>query len=156
METLEPILREHPFFRGLNDEYLALVVGCASNVRFEAGSFIFHEGDPADRFFVIRHGHVALELDGAGHHGPIIIQTLGEGDVMGFSWLFEPHRWAFDAHAIELTRAIALDGICLRGKCEADPRLGYEFMKRFAQVVVKRLEATRLQLMDVYGHTGVR
>ncbi len=78
-------------------------------------------------------------------------QTVAEGDVLGWSWLFPPYRWVFDAQALELTRALVFDGTCLRGKCEDDHNLGYELMKRFAHVVVQRLQATRLQLLDVYG-----
>ena len=82
--------------------------------------------------------------------GSIIIQTLDEGDVLGWSWLFPPYRWKFSAKAIESTRAIALDGKCLRGKSEEDHDLGYELLKRFARVVQERLDATRLQLINVY------
>ena len=153
MQTVEPLLREHPFFAGLDPEYLELLVGCASNVRFDPGAYLFHEGDPADRFFIIRHGKVALEIGAPGGR-PIVVQTVDDGDVVGFSWLFEPHRWTFDARAAELTRAIAMDATCLRGKAEADTTFGYDFMKRFARVVVERLEATRLQLLDVYGHAA--
>jgi CRP-like cAMP-binding protein len=155
VQSLEPLLREHPFFSGLEPEYLALVVGCARNVRFDAGDYLFREGDEADRFFVLRSGHVALEIDAPGR-GAIIVQTVGAGGVVGFSWLFEPHRWAFDARAVEPTRALSLDGVCLRMKSEADHGLGYELMQRFARVVVQRLTATRLQLLDVYGHAPVR
>jgi CRP/FNR family cyclic AMP-dependent transcriptional regulator len=153
VQSLEPLLRDHPYFAGLEPQYLALLVGCARNVRFGAGEYLFEEGQPADRFYILRSGHVALEIDAPGR-GPIIVQTVGAGDVLGFSWLFEPHRWSFDARAVEATRAIALDGVCLRTKSEADHGLGYELMKRFARVVVQRLQATRLQLLDVYGHAG--
>ena len=82
--------------------------------------------------------------------GSIIIQTLDEGDVLGWSWLFPPYRWMSSAKAIELTRAIALDGKCLRGKSEEDHDFGYELLKRFARVIQERLQATRLQLINVY------
>ena len=150
MQTLEPILAEHPFFKNLDRRYLELIVGCASNVRFNAGEFIFREGEEADRFYIIRHGKIALEVF-APDRGPLTIQTIGEGDVLGWSWLFPPYRWHFDARALELTRAIALDGKCLREKCEEDHDLGYELVKRFAQIIMERLQATRLQLLDVYG-----
>jgi CRP/FNR family transcriptional regulator, cyclic AMP receptor protein len=81
----------------------------------------------------------------------LTIQTLGVGEVLGWSWLFPPYRWLFDARTIELTRAIALDGKCLRAKCDEDHHLGYEMVKRFAQVIIERLQASRLQLLDVYG-----
>jgi CRP-like cAMP-binding protein len=111
---------------------------------------ILRAGEPADRFYIIRHGKVGVEVF-APEVGPITIETLGEGDVLGWSWLFPPYRWVFDARALELTRAIALDGKCLREKCDEDPRLGYDLMKRFAQIMVERLQATRLQLIDLYS-----
>ena len=153
METLERILSEHPFFKGLEEPYLQLLVGCASNVRFNAGEVIFREGEQANKFYLIRQGKVAVETF-APSRGPIIVQTLGEGEVVGWSWLVAPYRWRFDGRAVELTRAIALDGECLRGKCEEDHNLGYELMKRVAHVMEKLVEATRLQLLDVYG--GIR
>jgi CRP-like cAMP-binding protein len=155
METLEPLLRDHPFFRGLAPEYIDLLVGCATNVRFPEGAFLFTEGRPADRFFLVRHGKVSLEIATPGR-GPIVVQTVGGGDVVGFSWLFEPHRWQFDARAVEATTAVALDGVCLRGKCDEDSALGFDLMRRFARVVVQRLQAARLQLLDVYGHAVAR
>ena len=155
METLERLLAEHDLFRGLDDRYVTLLTGCAANVRFDDGAFLLREGEPADRFFVLREGRVALEIRAPGR-GPIVIQTLGHDDVLGYSWLFPPFRWRFDARAIEPTRALALDGQCLRGKCDEDPVLGYELMKRFAGIALQRLQATRLQLLDVYGHVGAR
>jgi CRP/FNR family transcriptional regulator, cyclic AMP receptor protein len=155
LETLERLLAGHELFRDLEPRYVNLLTGCAANVRFDAGAFLFREGQPADRFFVVRQGRVALEIDAPGR-GPIVIQTLGEDDVIGYSWLFPPYRWRFDARAIEPTRALALDGQCLRGKCDDDPVLGYELMKRFAGIALQRLQATRLQLLDVYGQVGVR
>jgi CRP-like cAMP-binding protein len=155
LETLERLLAEHDLFHDLDPRYVTLLTGCAANVRFDAGAFLFREGEPADRFFVVREGRVALEIAAPGR-GPIVIQTLSEDDVIGYSWLFPPYRWRFDARAIEPTRALALDGECLRGKCDYDPVLGYEMMKRFAGIALERLQATRLQLLDVYGHVGAR
>ncbi len=150
MQTLEPILAEHPFFKGLEPQYLKLITGCASNVRFDAGTYIFREGEPASQFFLIREGKVALEIHGA-QRGPIEIETIETGEVLGWSWLFPPYRWHFSGRAIEPTRAIALDGVCLRTKAEEDPRLGYELMKRVAQIMMERLQATRMQVLDVYN-----
>jgi len=150
METLEPLLAEHPFLKSIEPRYLQLIVGCASNARFNPGEFLFHEGEEANQFYIIRHGKVALEVF-APERGPIIIDTLGEGDIIGWSWLIPPYYWRFDARAVELTRAIALDGKCLRTKCEQDHDLGYELLKRFSSIVVERLEATRLQLLDIYS-----
>jgi CRP-like cAMP-binding protein len=150
METFQRIVAEHPFFEGLAAEHLQLIVGCASNVRFDAGQFIFREGEEANQFYLIRHGRVALEI-AAPQGPPITIQTIGEGEILGWSWLIPPYHWHFDARAIELTRATALDGKCLREKCEQDHDLGYELLKRFAHIMDQRLQATRLQLLDVYG-----
>lgn len=150
MQTLEPILAAHPFFQNLDPRHLRLIVSCASNVRFEAGQFIFREGEAANHFYLLRHGTVQLEIF-VPERGPLVIQTLGEGEVLGWSWLFPPYRWHFDARAVTLVRAIALDGQCLRTKCEEDHDLGYELVKRFAHVIMQRLQATRLQLLDVYG-----
>ena len=150
METLEAVLAEHPFFKGLEARYLELAVGCATNTRFDAGTYIFREGEEADRFYLIRHGKVALEVF-APNRGTITIQTLEAGEILGWSWLIPPYRWRFDAKAIEMTRAIALDAKCLRGKCEEDHDLGYELLKRFAYIIGQRLEAARLQILDIYG-----
>jgi CRP/FNR family transcriptional regulator, cyclic AMP receptor protein len=149
METLRPILVEHPFFRDLEERHLDLVVGCASNVRFNAGDFIFRHGEEANEFYLIREGMVALEMFVTGQ-GPVKVQTMGEGEVLGWSWLVPPYRWMFDAHATEMTRAIALDGKCLRNKSEQDHDLGYQLLKRFATVVQKNLDAARLQILNIY------
>jgi len=151
MENLERILTEHPFLEGLDKKHIQLLVGCASNVIFKAGDFVFREGEPADSFYFIRHGRVLIETY-VPQKGPIMIRSREEGEILGWSWLVPPYRWHFDARAVELTRAIALDGKCLREKCREDHDLGYEVMKRFALIIAERLEATRLQLMDIYGN----
>jgi len=150
METLERIIAEQPFFAGLEESSLNLVTGCASNVRFDAGVYIFKEGDEANEFYLIRSGKVALELF-APQHKPLIVETLGVGEILGWSWLLPPFEWKFFARAMEDTRALALDGKCLRGKCEENHDLGYEMLKRFAHIIERRLEATRFQLLDVYS-----
>jgi CRP-like cAMP-binding protein len=149
MTSLEPILRQHPFFAGLDDASLALLTGCASNVRFHAGQSMAREGQPADVFYLLRTGRAALGIP-SPRGGSITIETLDAGDVIGWSWLCPPHIWQFDVTAVTEVRALSLDGVCLRGKCEADPRLGYDLMKRFSQVMAARLAATRLQLLDLY------
>ena len=150
METLERILAAHLFFQGLEARYLELLVGCAANVRFDAGAFLFRAGEEANAFFLLRDGRVALEIAAPGR-APLVVQTLGAGEILGWSWVIPPYHWMFDAVAVEQTRALSLDGKCLRGKCEADHDLGYELLKRFARIMGERLEATRLQLLDLYG-----
>jgi CRP/FNR family transcriptional regulator, cyclic AMP receptor protein len=152
-QTLEPLLRRHEFFAGLDPQYLALLTGCAANVTFAGGAFLFRQGTPAEKFFLITGGTVALEI--AAPSRVVTVQTLGEGEVAGFSWLMGPHQWQFDGRAVTRVRAIEMDGACLRAKCEADPRLGFDLMRRFASVAMRRLQATRLQIMDVYGHANL-
>jgi CRP/FNR family transcriptional regulator, cyclic AMP receptor protein len=149
-EGLERIISEHPFFAELEKGFLELVVGCAKNVRFEAGQYLFHEGDPADQFYLLRHGRLALQVASPGR-GALTFQTLGAGEIVGVSWLIPPYRSTDDAKALELTRAIAMDATCLRQKCEADHELGYDLMKRFMPILVQRLAAMRMQILDVYG-----
>jgi CRP/FNR family transcriptional regulator, cyclic AMP receptor protein len=151
IHTLKPILKQHAFFRDMEDKHLELVAGCGKNVRFEEGETIFREGDPADQFYLIREGLVSVQLN-IPHRGLTTVQTVGEGDVLGWSWLFPPYRWHFDARTQEPTHALVFDGKCLRGKCEEDHDLGYDIYRRFMQVVTDRLNATRLQLLDLYGN----
>jgi CRP/FNR family cyclic AMP-dependent transcriptional regulator len=149
MQDLESILAEHRFLKGLSPSHLQELVSCASNVRFDAGQYIFHQGEEANTFYAVRQGKVALEIFVPGRGG-VVIQDVGEGDILGWSWLIPPHRWRFDARAAELTRALAFDGVCLRRKCEEDHDFGYELLRRFSEVITQRLEATRLQILDVY------
>jgi CRP/FNR family transcriptional regulator, cyclic AMP receptor protein len=150
VETLEHELRSHPFVGDLEPAYLALLAGCAENVEFWPGTFLFREGTPADWCYLLRQGKVALETAAQGR-GPLIVQSLGAGEVAGFSWLLEPHRWQFDGRAMEPVRAVALNGACVRAKCEHDPRLGFELMQRFAYLATGRLQSARLRLLDVKG-----
>jgi len=150
METLERIIAECPFFTGLDHAYLNLIVGCASNVRFEAGAYVFREGAPADTFYLIREGKVAVEIF-APQLKPLAIATIGEGEILGWSWLLAPYVWKFHGHALLSIRAIALDGKCLRAKCEENHDLGYEILKRLVQIIEHRLDEARFQLVDVYA-----
>ena len=150
VEDLDRIVREHPFFQELPGWCRSLVTGCARNARFEPGEHVFREGSDAGNFYLLREGRVALEL-ASGEGSVITFQTIGAGEVLGASWLVPPYRWTFDARALERTRAIALDAVCLRTKCEENPELGWDLMKRFVPVLVERMQAARLQMLDVYG-----
>ena len=150
MEGYETLLSEQHFLNGIEEKHLEAIADCACYVRFRKGEFLFHEGEYARRFYIISSGKVALETF-APERGPLIIETIEDGDVLGWSWLFEPYRWHFDAVAQTDITAVAFDALCLRGKCDADHDLGYELVKRFSQVIMERLQATRLALLDVYG-----
>jgi CRP-like cAMP-binding protein len=150
-KDIDALLVEHSFFKDFAPSYRALIAGCGKNVQFDAGQLLVKTGEPANQFFAIRHGRASVELH-SPDRGTLILQTVEAGDILGWSWLFPPYRWRFDVRAIEAVRAIGFDGECLRGKCERDPAMGYDFMKRFAQVFMERLESARLQLLDLYGN----
>ena len=150
MHTLDEIVADSPIFEGLAQDQLELIAGCARNVGFEQGERLFREGEPADTFFLVRKGRVSLSTR-VPARGAMAIETLDPGEIVGWSWLFPPYVWHFDARAVDDVRAVAFDGACLRGKCDADHDLGYELMGRFASVMIDRLQHTRLRLLDIYG-----
>jgi CRP-like cAMP-binding protein len=153
MQTIDQLLADVPAFAGLRREHLELIAGCAQNRVFAEGQRLMRESEPADDFFVIRRGDVALETY-VPQSGALTIETLHEGDLVGWSWLVPPYRTMFDARALAQTHTVSFDGACLRGKCAQDSELGYELMRRFTAVIVERLQSTRLRLLDVYGHVG--
>jgi CRP/FNR family cyclic AMP-dependent transcriptional regulator len=153
MKTLESIIAKHPFFEGLEQPYLELITGCAANHVIKAGEYLFKEGEEARQFFVVREGTLRLLV-----HMPVgdevILQTIHSGEIVGWSWLFPPYRWHFTGRATTELRVLVFDGECLRNKCEADHGFGYEFMKRFSRIMMERMQATRLQLIDLYQVRG--
>jgi CRP-like cAMP-binding protein len=151
MCALEKHLHSIPFFAGLEPGYLRLITGCASEACFDEGDTIFRLGEPAERFYIIEEGRAALEIH-APERGTVTIETLGQGDIFGVSWLFPPYLWSYDARAIKPMRTVAFNAVCLRAACEDDHDLGYDLMKRFARLMVERLNAMRLQLLDVYAN----
>jgi CRP-like cAMP-binding protein len=150
METLEPVLAAHPFLQGLDPRHLKIIGECASRVNFNAGEFLCREQDEAARYFLVNHGQVAVEIY-RSRGGPVTIQTLGEGQAFGWLWFEKPYHWHFDARAVQLTRALALDVKCLMQKCEQDHKLGYALMKRYAHMLAVQFRVTILQLVDMYG-----
>lgn len=150
MQTFEALLAEHPFFAGLAPQYLQVIASFAANIHYESENYIFHEGEPATHFYILLQGKVALETFAAGR-GVITIETIEASEVLGWSWLFPPYRWHFAARVVEPTRAIVLDGAGLRARGEEDRQFGYELMKRVTQIMMDRLQATRLQLLDMYS-----
>jgi CRP/FNR family cyclic AMP-dependent transcriptional regulator len=150
METLEPIVAGHPFFRGLDPRYLQMVATCASRVNFSAGQLLCRAEEEARQFFAILHGRVAVEIFSA-RRGPVTLQMLGEGEVLGWLWFDKPYHWHFDARALEITRVISLDVKALMETCEKNPDLGYELLKRYAHALAVQFRVARLQLMDMYG-----
>jgi CRP/FNR family transcriptional regulator, cyclic AMP receptor protein len=148
METLAPILKQHSFFNELPQEHIDFLVGCTTHIVFKAGEVILRENESADKFYLIRSGKVAIYIEKPAE---ITIETLADNDILGFSWLIPPYHYRFSAKAVEVTRALALDGKCLREKCEKNPDLGYLLLKKLVNILTERLEATRIRLLDVYN-----
>jgi len=150
MTGLEPLIARHPFFADLPPRYLELVTGCASNHVLEQGRMLFREGEPADQFFLLREGRVALEIN-VPQRGAVVFETIDENDVLGWSWLAPPYRWSFDARAVTRLHYLAFDATCLRAKMAADHELGYALMQRFMPVLIARMQAARVRMLDLFG-----
>ena len=148
---LDELLGRLPFFADMSADELELIAGCGRNVHFEEGETIFRQGDPADTFYVIRHGSVAVG-NFVPPRGEIVVEAIHDGEILGWSWLFPPYRSHFDARAMTQVRATQFDGTCLREKCAADPAFGFDVVRRFAQVLMERLQWTQLRLLDFYGN----
>ena len=141
------MLAEHPFFKGIRTDYLKVLSKAAMETKFYSGQVIFKEGEVANRFYLIQHGKVILESP-KPESSPIPIQIIGDGDVLGWSWLFPAFYWHFDARALEPATGIFLYGTRLREECQANHGFGYDLMKRVCQVLIRRLQATRRQLLS--------
>jgi len=152
MEATPDDISAHPFWIGLNVAQLPHLQKAAAIVRFPAGTSLFHEGEQARYSFLIRRGQIALET-GVPGKGRVTIQTVGEGDPLGFSWLFPPYEWHFNARTLEEVELMQFDAEVLRQLAQKEPEFGRELALRVGQVILERLQATRLQLMDVYGAT---
>lgn len=145
-------LKAHKFFEGMDEGLLARIDACCTTeVSWEGEQVIFSEGQSADICYLILEGDVSLEVHSPGG-GVRTISTLHGGDVLGWSWMFPPYRWSFDARTMTPAEALALDGSKLRDLKAGDHELGYELMSRVSQVLINRLQATRLQLLDLYEH----
>jgi CRP/FNR family transcriptional regulator, cyclic AMP receptor protein len=150
---LEARVAAHAFLLGMNDSRVRLLADCALASHFAAGRIIFHEGEMANRFYLIERGKVALESSTLGE--PVRIDEIGDGDLLGWSWLFPPYAWHFTARAVEETTAIFFYGTILREYCEKDHSLGFELFKRMSVVMLRRLQAARQKLMTA-GRAGDR
>lgn len=150
MITTQDLLASHPFLHDLPEAWLERLSYQGKRSVHHAGTRLFREGNPADRFWLIREGRVSLEFTVPGR-GEVVIEQIGPGTVLGWSWLLSPYRWHFSAVAVEQVLAIELDARGVRRLCEEDPALGYELTRRFAAILVDRLQAARMRLVDLYG-----
>lgn len=145
-----PRLEDHPFLRGLSPGLLEVVRAAARSERFELGRLLVHEGTPAEEFYLLVAGKVALELGGPGRPH-LTLQTLGPGELLGWSWLVPPGRWRFDARALRETIAWTVAAPPIREALAARPTDGMAFLSRLLPVLASRLEHARLQLGDLYA-----
>ena len=152
MTTIADELTAHRFFADMNPAYFEVVAGCGRNVVVHAGTAMMREGAQADTFWAIRGGRASVGVSAPGR-GLLVLETLHAGEILGWARLLPPNRWHFDADALDDVHAVVFDAACLRAKCEADPALGFHLAKRFAQVLDERLQAARIQLLDLYGHS---
>lgn len=143
-------LAAHPFFAGLGGDALSALATMGELVRYPAGWWIAREGQHADRFYAVVHGRAMIEA--ARPVGdPVVVSTVHTGEVIGWSWLFWPHRWHFDVIAVDDVEAIALRAEDLREMLDHEPLVGNLLVRRLAHVMAERLAATRLQLLDISG-----
>ncbi len=123
----------------------------ASEVTFSKGAIIFEEDDVADSFYILQEGTVGLELTTPGKP-PVVIQTLGSGDLLGVSWALPPYSWTWRARSMTDTTLIAFDAVKVRERCEVDARLAHEILRLIAREAVRRLNGARIRLLDLYHH----
>jgi CRP/FNR family transcriptional regulator, cyclic AMP receptor protein len=152
IEVNAAALAAHPFLRGMSHDQLGVLAGAARDMTFPARHRLFEDGGSAARFWLIQSGHVSLDLHVPGE-GPVVIETIGLGELLGWSWLFPPYRWAFGAVAVTVVEAFEFDAPAVRELCAADPELGYEFNQRVTRVLARRLQATRIRLIARSGHS---
>lgn len=148
VDGLGPIVAQHPFFADMDPAALGIVVGCCANHVFKSGTFLYRQGEKADKFYLIREGRVSLEFYVPGRES-IALETLEAGEIIGWSWLIPPYEWSNDARAVDTVRAISIDGACLRGKMEKDRVLGYEITRRFLPIMARRLMNDRLRILEL-------
>ena len=149
-DQIQTRIAAHSFFAALTPQQRELLTGAARPIRFAPRERIFAEGEAADRFWLIEAGSIALDMWVPGRSGQIV-ETLPAGTVLGWSWLYPPYRWHFGACARDRVEAIAFDAATVRGRCEADPAFGYAVFRSFIPVIIERLQATRLRLLDLYA-----
>ena len=150
MRTIDDLIADNAALAALPPAQREVIAGCGRNRVFAPGEYLLREGAPADTFYVLRSGHVALEAF-SPQRGAMTIETLHDGDLLGWSWLVAPHRTMFDARSIGESHVIVFDGACLRGKLDGDPALASALLRVFMAVVVERLQNTRVRLLDLYG-----
>ncbi len=151
--SIEDYLSAHAFFSGLDASFVKFLSSVATERKIKKGDVLFQQGNRADKFYLLRHGQVSVQVPAL--MGPVLeIQNLGEDQVLGWSWLIPPYRWSFQARAMEDSELLEFDGSAILAHCEEDPHFGYELLKRFASLMSERLDAARQKMMDQWNPPG--
>ena len=152
-QSIEDYLPTHAFFSGLDDSFMKFLSDSATQLRVKKGAVLFQQGERADKFYLLRNGQMSVQVPAL--MGPTLeIQTLGEDQMLGWSWLIPPYRWNFQARALEDSDLLEFDGSAILARCEEDPKFGYELLKRFATLMSERLDAARQKMMDEWNPSG--
>ncbi|MCH8176865.1 MAG: cyclic nucleotide-binding domain-containing protein [Proteobacteria bacterium] len=152
-QSIEDYLSNHAFFNGLDGSFLKFLSNSATVLRIKKGDVLFHHGEHADKFYLLRTGQVSVQVPALV--GPTLeMQALGEDQILGWSWLIPPYRWSFQARAVENSDLLQFDGSVILARCEEDPKFGYELFKRFAALMSERLDAARQKMMDQWDPPG--
>jgi CRP/FNR family cyclic AMP-dependent transcriptional regulator len=155
MNDLRQTIKAHPLFLSMKLEHLDILAVGATEARFEPGQILLRAGEPANQLFLIERGRIVLETRGT-EKGRSMVQNLGPGDALGWSWLFPPFGWHFQARVEEPTEAVVLSGAHLLVAAEADHDFGYELMKRVAHLVIHRLESMGKQLLEAQTELALK
>ncbi|MDH3636303.1 MAG: cyclic nucleotide-binding domain-containing protein [Gammaproteobacteria bacterium] len=152
-QSIEDYLSDHAFFSGMDDSYVKFLSDSATELQMKMGDVLFQYGKPADKFYLLREGQMSIQVPAL--MGPALdIQTLGNDQILGWSWLIPPYRWSFMARALEDSDLIEFDGSAILARCQEDPKFGYELFKRFAALMSERLDAARQKMMDQWNPPG--
>ncbi|MEE9597084.1 MAG: cyclic nucleotide-binding domain-containing protein [Acidiferrobacterales bacterium] len=152
-QSIEDYLSSHVFFSELDDSFMKFLSDSATELKIKKGDVLFQQGERADKFYLLRNGHVSVQVPAL--MGPTLeIQALGEDQILGWSWLIPPYRWNFQARALEDSELLEFDGSAILARCEEDPKFGYALLKRFAALMSDRLDAARQKMMDEWNPPG--
>ena len=152
-EAVEGYLSSHKFFSGLDDDHRNFLLNSVAELQVKDGEVLFQQGKPAAKFYLLRDGKISIQVPAL--MGPTLeIQTLGQDQILGWSWLIAPYRWHFQARAMEDSSLLEFDGSAILAHCEEDPGFGYELLKRFAALMSERLDAARQNMMDQWNPPG--
>ncbi len=152
-QSIEDYLPTHAFFSGLDDSFMKFLSDSATQLRVKKGDVLFQQGERAVKFYLLRNGQMSVQVPAL--MGPTLeIQTLGEDQILGWSWLISPYRWNFQARALDDSDLLEFDGSAILARCEKDPKFGYELLKRFAALMSERLDAARQKMMDEWNPPG--